>query len=251
MSFFFKKKSPRFYWTLGGMLLPCFLLLFALYYNRQTIIFPKKSEEKALESSYDKALKLYEQQDFVSLAKMIEPKIDDFLDFPEGCSLVVSVYAQLNKMVLLEAASNKCLKKEDSSGIAYEGLAASLSAQNRHEEAIQHLEQLAEKKYHDRLFLSLGQLYLLTKDFDKAHQVLLQLIKRSEMWSTWLIRIMSLKHLNQDQAFLSDLVDIVCTKKVYNQKVETILLEKISKLGFVKIAQKLENRIEKFSNLQS
>lgn len=240
----FSYKNHYIYLTALGVLLPCCLLLFILFgQDKQSGIFELSKTD---DIQYEKVLSLYEQKQFDLAEQLIRPRVETFLTFPEGCSLLVSVYAQLKKMSLLERVSTRCLGLEDDSGIAYEGLAASLVAQGRQKEAIARLEKLTQDRYHDRLFLSLGQLYILEKEFVKAGQMLLKVVTTSKMWSTWLMRVLVLKGVNRDESFLSQLVDIICDKKDCYPKVETNLLKRVQELEYHSLVDKLEARMRQF-----
>ena len=240
----FKTNNHYLYLTALGVFLPCCILVLILLYQS------KKKDPNELSQNadalYKKVFNLYEQQQYELASELIGSEVDALLTFPEGCSLIVSIFAQLKKMKTLEDVSTKCLSLEDDSGIAYEGLAASLVGQGQGKEAIARLETLAHNRYHDRLFLSLGQLYILENDLEKAGQSLLKVVANSEMWSTWLMRVLVLKGVNRDEAFLTQLVDIICEKKDFYPKVEKNLLKRVNELGYQRLGDKLESRMQRF-----
>lgn len=158
---------------------------------------------------------------------------------PEGCELVLSIYAEAERYRDLERSAQLCLDASRARGMAAEALAMVLSSQKRTGEAIERLQPLLsepEESPRDdeehprvveqaRIHAALAQLYVDLGERSQAHKHLLIALRRGEPWSLWLQRIYSSDVFYQDSDFLTQLVTILLKKDNVVRDAEMMILE--------------------------
>ncbi len=224
--------------TLVLFLVPLFFLVRELYEQFH------KSRQSSLDGLYQRALETYSRNELDKTLQVIGDVEDQFLDMPEGCDLVVSTLAQSRNFSRLESFSKKCIEKGHSSGIAFEGLAASLTQQKKTDEALHYLNQRLVYGRQERLLTTLANLYLLKKDYKHSRQLFLEVIQNSSIWSTWLSRILKLSPLVSDSDFIRELSKKVFSKSKKYPLVEKKLLKKAEQYKLDDVASRLQERLK-------
>ena len=163
---------------------------------------------------FEKARKAYEENDLKEAHRLIHASPEEILPLEEGCNLLVSVFAEGKDYRNLEKISRLCLSQKRNIAISAEGLAASLVAKKKHQEARKELEALHEMHPdEERITAALAHIYLLNNQIQKSQKLYLSLVHSSKIWTAWLTRILRSSRLTSDVKWTTKLLHTVDLKK--------------------------------------
>ena len=193
---------------------PLLLVLCLILYSSQTDKGDFFSTLKAL----------YGSEQFEKAQSRLELSLEEVLAQKEGCELALSIYAKQKEYSALYRVASRCLELGRKVDLAYEALAFSSLKLGADKEALKILKKELQDSSSDRLLLTLGQLTHEQKDFPQSRTYFLRLIKESNMWATWMARLLKFKPLMQDPVFIDELVLEVSEKKNRSKQSEEKLL---------------------------
>ena len=199
---------------------------------------------KSMQKDHLAAMQAYHKGDVDGAYAILENSWRLALEQPEGCPLVLSVFAEKKLIEKLEKAAKICLDRQSGVGIASEALAMSLHQQDRTTEARAILLDVAKKKQNDRVYGALGHLFALDKKMQEASEYYLLAIQFSESWTLWLDPVLNQHAIVSDKAFVTKLIENVIAHKPTVPWAEQKLIEltKIHKLSILQ--SQLEARIK-------
>lgn len=172
--------------------------------------------------------------------------------YPQGCELMISVYAQLpNHQEELASVSRLCITSNKAIGIAHEGLAKSLSELGRVDEAIKELTDQARIHQNERIYGALANLFIFKEDYLQAASWFLKAIDTSEVWSAWLSRALKFESILGTPNFLEQVTEIVLRKEKLVPNIEEKLLDALATRGLLTVKQKLATRLAKEATIGS
>ena len=215
----FKKKKLAVFLVVCFFLVPCLCLLGFVVYQGESLDNHKNPSDLFVELK-----DLYVQKKYEEARLKMEPALSQIISLEEGCDLVVSVYAELKAYIPLESCSQKCFSKKNHSGAAYEGYALASFQLNKGDTGIKILEEELNKGYNDRLLVALAQFSFLLKDDLRAKNYFLEVIKKSDIWSAWILRVLQYQRLFSDKVFVEKLSLLVSSKDRAPKKAVDLLL---------------------------
>ena len=185
------------------------------------ILYSSQAEEG---DSFTTLKALYGSGQLEKARSRLDSSLEEVLAQPEGCELALSIYAKQEEYSALYLVASRCLELEKKADLAYEALAFSSLKLEKDKEALDILKKELQVSSSDRLLLALGQLTHEQKDFPQSRAYFLHLIKESNMWATWMARLLKFKSLMQDPVFIDELVLEVSEKKNRSKQSEEKLL---------------------------
>ena len=192
---------------------------------------------------YDAALAAYDKQDLPTVISLIAGKERTLLHYEEGCELMVSTYARMEKTAELESTAWLCIEAHQSVDIAFDGYANSLAKQDKIPLAIEKLTAQLSKDATYRQLATLANLELLRKNLPAARGLFLQVVAKADVWSMYVGRILKSPTLPEDSTFLQHLIEIISQKKSVVPEVENPLLAKASAYKLDVAVKKLQARM--------
>ena len=163
---------------------------------------------------YSKSLQAYRKKNYKEAEQLIKNNWQKIAQLSEGCSLLISIHAEAKNFSHLEKVSRYCLEiGQKGDGIVFDGLAASLSSQDKTKEAIKIFEELTLHHNEERAFIALANLYYLDNEYQKARALYLKVIDSSDIWSAWLSSLLKAPKVVDDVNFIKSLVKVVLKKE--------------------------------------
>lgn len=217
----------------------CCLLVGGIIYLRA--LDPQQTAHTSQSLLFKAVNDLYEARDYAGAHEKIKGMEQTFLELPDGCELMVSVYAESDlEAAYLERVSRLCMEKSKAPGIAHEGFAKALISQQRGAEAILILQkELIKHPLNDRLFAVLSYLSLMNGDHQLATKYLSEAIEVSSIWSAWLSRFMKTKELSSEKDFLKEIAASVLKKDPVPQGAVASLIEALKEKGEMDLAERV------------
>ena len=170
------------------------------------------------ESHWPQALDAYLAKDFAGAAAHIRSFHHHLVDLPQGCQLMVSVYAELREFDTLERVSQLCIDAEKGERTPYDGLAFSLVSSGRLQEAITMLERCRNCVTKLEVKIPLGNLYMMNGEIDRGIDLFLQALEHPKYWREWTRELVTKAKVRSDPGFLSKLIQVVIKKEAIDQK---------------------------------
>ncbi len=191
---------------------------------------------------YEAALAAYDRQDLQAVVGLIQGKERTLLRYEEGCPLMVSTYARLEKLPELASTAWLCIEAKQNLDVAFDGYAKSLMQQSKIPLAIEQLTAHLPKAATYRQLATLANLELLRGNLPAARGLFLQVVAKADVWSMYVGRILKSPTLPQDATFIDSLVEIVSKKKAVVLEVEGPLQKKAAEYKLDAAVQKLAQR---------
>lgn len=211
------EKSRAYKATITVVCLPLLLAVAAFCWHlkeqsslNQNILAEGEARDPAL--AFEKALDAYQKNRIEETAELLSIQPFSFVSIDDGCSLLVSVFAEKKEWSVLEKVSSLCIESGKDLDISYEGLAYSLAADGRIKEAIEKLDGDLKKHDSPRMRVSLSRLYLMSGKDELAARHYLQAVKLADVWSMWVTYVLKVKPLAENPHFIQSLVDVVAQK---------------------------------------
>ena len=242
--------KPWKYWVAGVLSLLLFLL--------SVMNIPRQSGElgtvqdplplQKLEDLYQKAKASYFAGSYLEAYGYLRDHTNELFSFPEGCELMISVFAELKRLSDLEKTARQCLGMKKAIGISAEALAMALSSVGQSREALTLLEGLENYQNYPRVLVSMSQLCLYLEDSRRARDLLfLALNNTREPWSPWLNRVFRHSAYQQPE-FLKKIAQLILQKREHIHDLELRLMELLKDKGLLKEAELLSVRMKKYKN---
>ena len=168
--------------------------------------------------------------------------VEQIIIEPEGCELVLSVYAHTRKLAPLERWSRRCLDLGKAIPLAAEALAMSLASVGKSQEAVQIIQSIDPKD--GRVLATLAQLCIYTGQLERGRVYLLQALRYGEPWSPWLQRVFSARAFYEHPPFLGEVVGVLMSKKTIVYDGEFKILQKLKELGMAEHVAMMEKRLQ-------
>jgi tetratricopeptide (TPR) repeat protein len=237
------KKNSKVLLTGIAIVVPLGLAFALLCWYDPWKIGPKHAEGGEL---YQQVFKAYQDGEYAAAAALVGANFAVLLREPEGCELMISVFAETKEMPQLEAISRSCMAQNRADGISQEGLAHALSSQGKIEAGIAELQREHEiKPENPRIALALAHLLTMMARDEEAGKLFLQVIAREESWSMWCAQALKQKSLLANKDFVRDLTAIVVKKPRIFAQLEKTLQEAAQELQLTQAVQDLEQRQQK------
>jgi hypothetical protein len=192
------------------------------------------------------AFSAYQAKEFSKAGEIISAHRELLVAEPEGCELLISVYAELKELSVLEEISRQCMAQNRADGLAQEGLAFSLSSQGKIAEALSTLEAEHLKKAEvPRISIALARLLVMAGQDERAGDLFIEVIKAEESWSMWFAEALKqgalLKHAN----FVEKLGQVVLKQELVFAQLERTLQAAAEALDLATLTKALAVRQEK------
>lgn len=233
-----KDRNFKFYVTFGAVVLPIFIGAIGVVLNIKSS--SHQSDKYSWDNLYKKAFALYEDKEFSQASKLVEHHAEEMVKMNQGCQLLISIFAEAKNMEKLEAVSRLCIKDPRNMGISQEGLAYSLSATGRVDEAISTLENEVKRTSHPRCHAALARLYLMVGSDQEAKDNYLKAISHGEEWELWAMQALDSPILSQESDFLGRITEVILDKEACSANLQ----QRVLALAHSKIDSGLFKRLE-------
>lgn len=219
------------------------ILLFLSFFYESPLLSSQAKNSKL----FEEASQLYKNKALNAAFALLENNYTDILSEDEGCELVISTFASLQKISPTLSASEKCMELDKGVGISHEAYAMATASVGEFEKGSTKLSEEVLKHPNARIHSALAQLYVYQKQDQKAHFHLLRAIEIGSPWSTWLARVSSSRSFYENKDFLTELVSLLETKKDVVSDAELKILSYLEKQGLTTEYNILTKRLKTVS----
>ncbi|MCY4380081.1 MAG: hypothetical protein OXC40_00720 [Proteobacteria bacterium] len=179
--------------------------------------------EKQARHLFRKAKESYFAGSYLEAYGYLKGHSQAFFHLPDGCNLMLSVFAETKKLSLLENTARSCLAMNKSVPIAADAIAMSLSRVGQSEQALEIILNIPNYQLHSRILVAISQLFLYLDQPDKARKHLLQAIEVGSPWSPWLERIFQYQAFQEHEFLTAVTLAIIKKEHVVHDKEQKLL----------------------------
>lgn len=181
----------------------------------------------------------YDNGEYIKARDISSQWTNELISHPEGCELLISIFARLEQLDELELYANQCLKLGNGIDTALDALGFAMSASGRIDEAIERLSQERSQYPHsERLEFTLSKLYFLAKKEELGRSSYLFGIQKAKIWSMWVVHGLRRPELSDNSDFMLELSRAIQSKENRLPKIENSIIAKLQELGLYEMAQK-------------